>query len=562
MHVGVATLAGDRRDRDLSRRMAWAALTAMLVVAAGLRFWGLQFGFPHTSARTDEEVIVDLGLALLRDPNPHFFDWPTLFMYVTSVVYRAFFAVERATGGAIRSADAANLFHRTTLHLIVRVLSALAGTASVALLYGAVRERFSRRVAVLSAAFLSVAYLHARDSHFGVTDVPATCVMLAAWWAGLRCATRGATVRHVVWAGALAGLAASTKYNTALVLLPATVALAAACAEGPASVGRTIRAVALLGVAFVLGFLVGTPYALLDAPAFYHGVTAVRSHLAGGHVVMARGWIYHPTFTLRYGVGLPLLLAALVGACWLAAESPYSAALMLSFPLAYFAVLGSGRTVFARYMLPMVPFICFAAAFTVDRLVERFDRHVRVRYANAAFAVGATLWLAVPTLTDTVAFDRLMTRADSRVVAADWVTAHFPDGASIYQTGFGDGHLQLRPREKYLAYAFDERDSRFRIDGAETLRQPDLVVILESPLSAYSTIPSAIPSIVAHAYDPAFVVEGIPAPSASVHYDFDDALFVPYAGIAEAVRPGPTARIFVRRAQPSVEAGSSSGESR
>ncbi|PYR44364.1 MAG: hypothetical protein DMF93_00585, partial [Acidobacteria bacterium] len=67
----------------------------LLVIAGGavLRVWGLRFGFPHPVARPDEEVLVDAALGVLRDGNPHFFDWPSLFIYATAGSYAALFAV-------------------------------------------------------------------------------------------------------------------------------------------------------------------------------------------------------------------------------------------------------------------------------------------------------------------------------------------------------------------------------------------------------------------------------------------------------------------------------------
>src|SRR5580765_1468467 len=83
-----------------------ALLGILLVIALGafLRLWGLQFGLPHPFARPDEEVVVDLALGVLNHPNPRFFDWGTLFTYVTAAAYAAVFAFERVTGGPITDA--------------------------------------------------------------------------------------------------------------------------------------------------------------------------------------------------------------------------------------------------------------------------------------------------------------------------------------------------------------------------------------------------------------------------------------------------------------------------
>src|SRR5262249_5519981 len=153
------------------------------------------------------------------------------------------------------------------------------------------------------------------------------------------------------------------------------------------------------------------------------------------------------------------LLAAIAGAVWLGIDAPFAAVLLLAVPVAYYVLLGSGRTVFVRYMLPMVPFICLGAAYLVDRLTRTLDGRNR---ASASLA-GAFVCLAivgVPTLADSIAFDRLMTKTDSRVMGAAWIAAAAPEGASLYQTGFGGGHLQPAPADRYLRYSFNEHLNR------------------------------------------------------------------------------------------------------
>src|SRR5262245_41663299 len=335
------------------------ALTAGLV----LRVWGLQFGFPHPFARTDEEVIVDVALGVLRDPNPHFFDWPTLFMYVTGAAYWTLFALERTLGGPIRHAAVAKSSFLTTLHLTARVLSAAAGTLTIAAVYAAARELFSTRVAVVAAAFLAVAFLHVRDSHFGVTDVPATLLVVRAFWAAARLATSGTTTRRVVAAGFLCGLATATKYNAALVLLLAVYAIATSpSGTGRQSILSAVRSIAILVTAAALTFIVATPYSILDHRSFVDDVMNVRSHLSRGHVVVARCWTYHTLFILRYGLVYPMLIAAIGGFASLLVRRRRELILLLTFLVSYYVVLGSGRTVFARYMMPIVPFICIGAA--------------------------------------------------------------------------------------------------------------------------------------------------------------------------------------------------------
>jgi 4-amino-4-deoxy-L-arabinose transferase-like glycosyltransferase len=529
---------------ELSDRVTRVLLTLVMVAGAVLRFWGLQFGLPHPFARPDEEVIVNIALGMLRDPNPHFFDWPSLFSYTTSAIYAVMFAVERAIGGA---AMAKSVFE-PALHMVTRVLSASAGVATIAALYGAARELFSRRVALLAAALLAVAFLHVRDSHFGVTDVPATFLTICGFWAGLRCFTRGATVSRAVVAGVLCGLAATTKYNCVLILLPAALAIVFRSeVRGRRSAADIIRPLTALGLSAAAAFVAGTPYALLDYPHFSAAVNDVRSHLSRGHVVMARGWLYHAQFTLRYGVGIPLLVCAVAGAWWLATRDRRKASLILSFPLSYYVILGSGLTVFVRYMIPIVPFLCLLAAVAIEWFAERMSLVSGRERLHDVIAAVLAAGVMVPTTIADIRFDRLMTATDTRVLAADWIASTFPSGLSMYQNGFGYAHALPRPPERYLQYAFNEGTNRFELDGRDE-DAPDLIVILESPLSVYTSTPGPITGLAADRYTLLRTFEGIGAqPSSDTLYDQDDAFFAPYSGIEHVRRPGPAIRIYERR---------------
>jgi 4-amino-4-deoxy-L-arabinose transferase-like glycosyltransferase len=544
-------MSGERSDRNSPGGTATrSALILIIAAAAALRFWGLRFGLPQPFARPDEEVIADVALGVLRDPNPHFFDWPTLFMYLTAAAYAVLFAFERALGGAIRHATIAKAEFEPVLHLIPRAISATSGVLTVAALYGAARELFSQRVALLSAGCLALTYLHVRDSHFGVTDVPVTFLTVCALWAGLRCATKGLTNSRVAMAGLLCGLATTTKYNGALIVLPAVMAIIAqTVVRQPRAVGPAIRALGLLGLCATVAFLAGTPFAALDWRTFLPAVIGVRHHLARGHVVLTKGWTYHVVFTFWYGVGPLLMAAALAGACWMIAQEPWPAALVLVFPVSYYAVVGSGLTVFVRYMMPMVPFICLTAAYCVDRVgstVGDWTRDTRRPPAIASYALAAVI--IAPTAAASVSFDRLMSHVDTRVLGADWVESQFPTGTSIYQTGIGFGYLIPTPRRRYTQYLLNERTGGFEVHGRPAVDLPDLIVLLESPLAAYSQIPSQIHALVAKDYRLAATFEGAPAAGiAGTAYDLDDAFYAPFGGTDRVARPGPQVSIFVRR---------------
>jgi hypothetical protein len=541
----------------------------MLLMACGsaLRFWGLRFGLPHDFARPDEEKLINAALGIFQgDPNPHFFLYPTLFIYLIAAAYFVLSGVERLAGATASQADfvAQAMADPSVLHLTARALAATAGAATIPVLYLAARELSSARAALSSAAFLTVTFLHVRDSHFGVTDVPATFLIVAAFWAAARCAARGATVSRVAVAGAFCGFAASTKYNCALAALPAVAGILVDI-DGGASPRRTpaSRRLALIGLLVLcLGaaFLIGTPFALLDRPAFINEFTIQSRTALGEHhgsildaaraAVGERGWRHHLRFTLPHGLGLPLLGAALTGACWLTIEQPKTAAIVLSFPIAFYIAMGVSLLVYARWMVPLVPFLCLTAGLLVDRAADALHVFTRSRLAAAAALIALPGLLGAPTLARSIAFDRLVARPDTRVLGARWIESHFPAGATLYQTGAVYGYLEPHPNDRYRVLTFDERRHRF-LNASHPATLPDLVIVLESPLVVFNHVPGDLAAILDANYRWAETFKGtITARMSSAVYDQQDAFYVPFANLDSVRRPGPDVHIFELRRQP------------
>lgn len=51
----------------------------VLVIAAAVRLWGIDFGLPHTMCRPDEETVAALAFRFFMGHfKTHFFSWPWL----------------------------------------------------------------------------------------------------------------------------------------------------------------------------------------------------------------------------------------------------------------------------------------------------------------------------------------------------------------------------------------------------------------------------------------------------------------------------------------------------
>jgi hypothetical protein len=198
--------------------------------------------------------------------------------------------------------------------------------------------------------------------------------------------------------------------------------------------------------------------------------------------------------------------------------------------------MSGNRLVYARYMVPLVPFLCLTAAYAIDNGVARL---AAVSPARLRVPVGATVALAaaamaLPTAARAVAFDRLLAQPDSRVRAAQWIERRFPAGATIYQTGTFYGFVQPHPSERF---------TNVPLDGA-----PDLIVRLDSPLTVFNRVPQHAADVLARDYVALAAFKGIGnAAGPTPIFDQQDAFYVPFANMTSVAGPGPTVQVFVRR---------------
>jgi 4-amino-4-deoxy-L-arabinose transferase-like glycosyltransferase len=416
---------------------------------------------------------------------------------------------------------------------------------TVWLVYRVTRALFDTATGLIAAFFLAVAYLHVRESHFGVTDVPMTCLVVAALLLFTRAAADPLSLRRWAVAGATAGLAASTKYNAGVVVAAGLWAAIAGVRAQPAdwSARAAARAAAVLLGAAVVGFVAATPFAVLDVRAFLEGMRFNGHHLVSGHGIdLGYGWIYHAMFSLRYGLGAPLLIAGIAGMLILTVRSWRTAAFVCAFPVLYYLLLGRGLTVFVRYMVPMVPLLCITAAVAVVALTRSIP--MRSSYARAFVTAAVAALIALPSIQRVVAFDRLLVRPDTRVLAASWLDAH---GASEWIAETPDGIVHpIWGRSPAARIArFDAEHGRFVSDTGEVV-SPEWIVVATSPLSVYTTVPAGLTAIVASSYSrmAAFAAAtGVESPKL---FDQQDKFFVPYTGFEARVRPGPDIEIYRR----------------
>lgn len=420
-----------------SRRVTEVSVLALiLAVAAAARLWYLDAGIPH-AVGIDEPQVIDRALRILRtgDWNPHIFDYPTLVIYVHAMV-----AIVRFLWGALQgqwsSLDGLSI---TAVYLAGRFAAALIGVGTVWLTYRIGTELSSRRVALLAAAQMAVSPMHVRESHYILTDVPMAALTTLAVWLSVRAARLG-TGRAYGWAGAACGLAAAAKYTGGIAL----VGVGSAWLLHERSSPDRLRKLGAIVGAAALAFLIGSPYTILDLPAFLDGFAAQFARFAAPSPGADPAWLLYVKHLSPAGGrwSVPLATSGIVILLWRSSARPRWLPAIL-FTLAYFYMLSTHSHVFGRYALPLVPMLCLftsVAALEIAGVASRFRPLARPAVHPVLVAAAVILLVYGPVRASIGWLDQHK-RSDTRALATEWLKINTPRGTRVAVENNGPTYL-------------------------------------------------------------------------------------------------------------------------
>ena len=436
-----------------------------LVAAALLRVWSIGAHLPF-SPGVDEPEVMERAVHMMKtgDLNPHFFDYPSLYIYVEAAASTVRFLVGAMQGVWNGLAQAPT----EAFYLWGRAVTAIFGTLSVWLIYEA-GLYWGRRTALVAAVMLAVMPLHVRESHYTLTDVPATFLVLVTLLLSLRAHDR-ATAWSFALAGAAAGFAGATKYNAGLAVIMPLVAGAMTPSARPS------RSAALLCVfvGTVVAFLIAAPYTLLDLPHFLNGF----AYLAGAYRAPANtanpGWLVYFKL-LRTSLQWPgslIVLSGLVLGIARVALGPdrLKWALALGFSVTYFYFVSHQNIFFGRYLLPMVPPLSLLGAAGVIWIVDAVRSVDVPRGVHEAVIAGVTLLVIVPPAYTSIAFNGLESRVWTTEQAYRWIIDTLPAGSTICIEGSVTFQLPAGYKSTHVVQLPRKGDAAsFKRDGVQYL---------------------------------------------------------------------------------------------
>jgi hypothetical protein len=397
------------------------------------------------------------------------------------------------------------------LYLVGRVVSALVDTGSIVLvfligtiLFAPLGRRLATVGALLAAALYALSVTAIQHAHFFTVDSWLVFWTLGAFWLAALLAVRTelrdrSRYPLVLALGAAVGLAVSCKLSGAVVLVPVGLALAARMVAGKRStrerIARAAAEALLVAAAAYISFRATSPYAFahsswLDVglnPDFRRALDEQRDAVNGVFLyppsyqwLLSHRLISPAANVLGWGLGPALGVAAVAGLAVLIVRTARRAALVVPLMLVAYVVVsflyyGTRFAHTLRYLLPIAPFLCLAAAAAVLAL-RRF------RIAAGVALVGVTLlWAA--------AFAHVYRAPNTRVAANAWLKAAARPGATIVSEHWDDAlPLDAPPGEYEMRQlpVFDADDSAKLAKLYAGLHDADFYV-LSSP-RAWNTI--------------------------------------------------------------------------
>ncbi len=453
-----------RRPADLNSSHVGLALA--LVAAAMLRFWALAQGVPFALG-VDEPEVMERAVRMMKtgDFSPHFFDYPSFYMYVQAAVavVRFVFGAMRGLWGGLAQAPT------EVFYVWGRAVTAIVGTATVWVVYRA-GMRWGARTALLAAVMIGVMPLHVRESHYALTDVPATFLVMLTLLLSLRAHER-ATVWSFALAGAAAGLAGATKYNGVLAILMPLLA----CIMTPAV--RPSRPVAMLWIigGMLLAFLLAAPYTLIDLPTFLNQFARLASEYRAPAVSLDPVWqtyFKHLRIALDWP-GVILIVAGIVFGFWRTLRGPERLkwVLVTVFPLVYFRFVSNQNIAYFRYLLPLIPFLSLLAAAAVVWIVDWLRQIDLPRPVRSLVTVGLTLAAIAPPAYNAIAYDADAAKVWTTQQAYEWIRRELPPGTSIRL----EGSLAIKLPTYRTSYV-----KQLRLDGVELYKGTGIQYLVAS----------------------------------------------------------------------------------
>ncbi len=409
-------------------------ILSIIILSISLNIYGIRWGLPsvNLNLRTyhPDEVGVLVSLQRMNpakfDFNPHFFPWGTFHFYIVGIFLKFLALLHLVILSPSKEFYISHLKEMDKLYIYGRMISVLAQTGTVYLVYLLAKRLYSRKVALLSALFMSMMPLAVANAHYLKPN--ALGVFFVVWTALISSnLLENRNKKIYIIAGLLSGLATATKYNGIWAIFFPFLFHFAGFRSSERKKGLKDKNLLLILLFFAVGFFVGCPYAILSFAEFKAGIfRQMDKFILIQHGDIGNPFVYHIWYSLRYGMGTPLLVMALFSMVWVGVKREKEGIMLLFWVVSYYLFIASFfKSKFARHMLPLLPFFAVLVSRFFIYLWE--SRRKLIHLGGLFLAIIVTLY----TFLYILSYDTLYLREDPRTQASHWIEKNIPPGRKI-----------------------------------------------------------------------------------------------------------------------------------
>ncbi len=431
-------------------------------------------------------------LVLFEELNPHFFAYGSLPIY-------AYRFTQLATQSLARNEKLRSLGRINGIFNIGRFYTLLGSVATLVLIFLIGKRVYDIWTGLLALFFLVFTVLHIQLSKFMTVDVILVFFIVLTLHYIMKIPFSGAW-KHYVIVGILWGMTLATKLNALLLIVPLGLAHIGYLARSgelgqlvqrvidvwrsPRHISHGIKRVLywiydygirrgillLLEILFIrsftnlkvhriivvallllITFIILEPFAIIDFKHFMRSLGEESRWLKGHNppvfMLSFAGtpkYIFQIEQMVTWSLGIPLGLLALAGVlymiCDLIKRFKYEKLIIISWMLLYLAVVGNLYVKWLRHMLPIIPFMCLAAAVLPVSILSRTKR-------GSVKAIFIVILVVVSSFTViyTCAFMDIYKHWNTRKKASMWIYTNVPVGSKVLDEHWDEGLPSPQP---------------------------------------------------------------------------------------------------------------------
>ena len=456
-------------------RNARLIIICIIIISIAFRVWGINYDLPYIY-HPDEPVSIAISrdMFVTGDLNPHFFGYSSLPLYINALAYIPYYFFGKLVGVFQTRHDILPLVSLTmgvtkapfpTSVLLHRLVSVFFGIGTVVVTFLIAKQITHKTSAgILAACMMAVSPSMVAHSRLVPPNIYVVFFMLLAFLASILIYKRGKTWHYVI-AGLCVGFTISSKYNGGLIILALILAHFLRYGKGALREKRLYLAIFLCGV----GFLLTTPFALLDFSQFYEDfVYHAQYYRVASHPGM-EGNTLRWYLDYAWKTGGILYIFAILQILYGVYVGSKEIALLAIFPVVYFGYISTLNVRNDRTFIPIAPFLFILAAWFLVclwRKIKEISSKTQRNLSMVAFACLTIAALAFPT-SRTIVDTRRLTTVNSRETARVWIVDNLPPGSKIALESYapfvepalflvrGVGRMIDREPEWYIENDFD-----------------------------------------------------------------------------------------------------------